>query len=242
MVVVGDGHSHSLPEVLGDSRFGGDVGESAIAIVAVQSIREVRVVIGVTIGAQLGSRATVRIFIHFPLAVVGDEEVKQAVIVVVDPHGRDGPHLFAVEKASAYAGLVRKVSEGAVPVVVQQLILADIYDVDVGPTVIVIVSDRHTHSIADAGDTCLFGHIRKCPVMVVVVQAIPILRGFFLKGWDGGAVYQQNVEIAVIVVIQQAHAGDHRFRLILVWSGAAVAHESQTRAMSDLFKDDWAVG
>ena len=124
----------------------------------------------------------------------------------------------------------------------QQLIFAHIYDVDVGPTVIVIVSDRHTHSIADASDTSLFGHIRKCPVMVVVVQAIPIFWALLLKRRNRSAVYQEDIQIAVIVVIRQAHAGDHRFRLILVWSGAAVAHESQTRAMSDLFKDDWAVG
>ena len=50
-----------------------------------------------TIGTQVEIVA-VRIFIDFPLAVVGDEEVKQAVIVVVDPGGRHGPHFFAIKK------------------------------------------------------------------------------------------------------------------------------------------------
>ena len=45
MVVVGDGHAHSLPEELGDSRFRGDIGKGAVAIVAVQGIREVCIIV-----------------------------------------------------------------------------------------------------------------------------------------------------------------------------------------------------
>src|ERR1035438_2950354 len=47
------------------------------------------------IGAQFGFRAAERVLVHFPLAVVGDEQVGEAVVIIVHPGGRDGPHLLA---------------------------------------------------------------------------------------------------------------------------------------------------
>ena len=59
-----------------------------------------------------------------------------------------------------------------------------------------------------------------------------------MKGWNGGAVHDENIEIAVIVIIKQRHAAYHRFRLIFVGRRAAVGDKSQTRALRDLFKND----
>jgi hypothetical protein len=148
-IVVGDGHAHSFARVLGDSSLGRDICERAIAIVAIESVREICIIVGVTIGPELGSWATVRIFVDFPLAVVRDEQVEQAIIVIVHP-GQHRPHLLAVEEASYNPSFVGDVGECAVPVVVQQLILSNVQDINVRKPVIVIISNRDTHAVADA--------------------------------------------------------------------------------------------
>src|SRR5437879_7191941 len=158
-IVVGDGDSHAFPEVLGDSSFYGNIGEGAVAVVAVQSIREIRIIVGMAICTQLGSRAAVWVLINLPLAVIRHEQVQQAVIVVIDPGCRHGPHLFAIEKASTRPGFVGNIGKGAVPVVVQQLIPSHVYDVDVGPAIIVIVANSYAHAIADTSHTCCLGYI-----------------------------------------------------------------------------------
>ena len=173
----------------------------------------VRVVVRMAIRAQFRLRAAKRVLVHFPLAVIGDEQVEQAVVVVVHPGGRNGPHLLAVEHASAHSRLVRDVGERAVPVVVEELVL---------PCV-----DARRYR---ASHRCrnrrwplpcrslrppprFFGYIGKGSIVIVVVQPIPILGAFFLQRRDGRAVYQVDVQIAVVVVVEQRHARPPWFRV-----------------------------
>jgi hypothetical protein len=80
-------------------------------LLAVESIRKIRIVVGMTIGMQFGSGTAIWVLVDFPLAVIPDEQVK-LVVVVVDPGGRHGPHLFAVK----IADLSRSESGGQEPV------------------------------------------------------------------------------------------------------------------------------
>ena len=76
--------------------------------------------------------------------------------------------------------------------------------------------------------------------MIVVIETVPVFRTLLLKRRNGGAVYYQDVEITVVVVVKQGHARDHRFWLILVGRGATVGDKRQTGTVRDLLKNDRA--
>src|SRR5207244_9913778 len=80
-IEVSDGHAHSFAEVLGDSGFLGNIGERAVAVVAVERVRDRLVPLGIAVFALL-ARHTNGILIHIPFHVVGNEKIQQAVVVV----------------------------------------------------------------------------------------------------------------------------------------------------------------
>src|SRR5208282_3630752 len=147
-IVVGNRHTHTLAEEFGDARFHGDVSKSPVAVVAVQRVGQVRVVVGMAIGAQVWIRAAVGVLVHIPLAVVGDKQVQEAIVVVVHPRRRYGPHLFAIEHATAHTRLVRNVGEYSVAIVVEELILPRVNHIDIWPAIVVVVTDGHAHAVA----------------------------------------------------------------------------------------------
>jgi len=61
---------------------------------------------------------------------------------------------------------------------VEELVLSRVDHVDIGPAIVVVVADRHAHAVAFARDAGFLRYIGKRPIVVVVVQAIPILRTF----------------------------------------------------------------
>src|ERR1035438_2690045 len=89
-----------------------------------------------------------RLMLGIPLAVVGDEEIQQAVVVVVEPARRDRPHLPALQHGAADARFRRYVAERAIAVVVEELIPVDVGEINVGPAVVIVVAHRHAHAVA----------------------------------------------------------------------------------------------
>ena len=171
------------------------------------------------IGAQLGIRAAERVLIHFPFAIVGDEQVQKPIVVVVHPGSRDGPHLLAIKNTAAHTRFVGDVGEGAIVVVVEQLVLTCVNHVDIGPPIVIVIPDSHAHAIAFAGHTCFFSHIGEGAIVVVVVQPIPVFGALFLERRDGGSVYHIDIQVAVVVVIEKSYSRHHGLRLILIRRG-----------------------
>jgi hypothetical protein len=64
------------------------------------------------------------------------------------------------------------------PIVVEELVLPGVDHVDIGPAIVVVVADRHAHAVAFARHAGFLGHVGEGPIVVVVVQAIPVLGAF----------------------------------------------------------------
>jgi hypothetical protein len=139
-----------------------------------------------------------------PLAVVGDEQIQQPVVVVIDPGGGYRPHFLAGVSAAAHAGLRRHIGKRAIAVVVEELVAVDVGDEDVGPAVVIIVADGNAHAVTGAGQPGLFGDVGERQVAVVVEQAVAELRAVLGEPGHGAAVDEVDIEQAVAVVIEQA--------------------------------------
>src|SRR5882724_7306904 len=74
--------------------------------------------------------------VNVKLHIARHEQIESSIVVVVAPGGACGP------TAQRHAGLFRDVCECAVAIVVIETILSEIRDVDVGPTVVVEVTER----------------------------------------------------------------------------------------------------
>src|SRR5208337_1589945 len=95
-VVVGKRDAHALAEVISNAGFFRHVSKSPIAIVAIERVVQGSVLLGMTVAAHSALHGAVRVFVRLPLAVIHDEQVKQPVVVVVEPTGGNRPHLLAV--------------------------------------------------------------------------------------------------------------------------------------------------
>ena len=78
--------------------------------------------------------------------------------------------------------------------------------------------------------------------MVVMEKTVVVFGRFFLQRWNCRAVDYENVQPAVIVVINQPDAGDHGLRLVLVGSWRTVRGEVQAGAARHVFKANGGVG
>jgi hypothetical protein len=105
-----------------------------------------------------------------------------------------------------HAGLFGYVGEGAVVVVVVEPVLSIIGDKDVGPAVVVVVGDGHAVPQRSLVTPALAATSVKVPSWLLRKRAawggvaLPVQRV------HGRAVHHINVEPAVVVVVDQAHA------------------------------------
>src|ERR1039457_7550886 len=121
MIVVGEGYAHSLAADLADACGRREVGERSIPVVVVKRVGKRGVILGMAVGAHIRTGPAKRVLVDLPLAVVRREQVQAAVAIVVEPAGRDRPHLLSVQHSPAHSGFVRNVGKGAVVVVMQKL-------------------------------------------------------------------------------------------------------------------------
>src|ERR1022692_1858635 len=87
---------------------------------------------------------------------------------------------------------------------------------DIRPSIVIVISNGDADAVALALDSGFLRNIRESSVMVIVEKAVPILGRLFLQRRDGRAVHEVNVQVAVIVVIEKGHPGEHRLGQVLV--------------------------
>jgi hypothetical protein len=124
---------------------------------------------------------------------------------------------------AAGAGGLGYIGEGAVAVVVVEIVATVCRDVEIFEAVVVVVADGDAHAVADAFESGLFGDILEGSIFLLMVEAIPVLRpGLLRYGALGcgvgerGTVDEDDVEQAVIVVVEGRDAGAHRLHEVLV--------------------------
>src|SRR5579864_8034827 len=74
------------------------------------------------------------------LHVTRNEQIQEAIVVVVAPRGTGGP------TTESDTGFLCDIGKGAVVVVVIEAVLAEIGDIEVSPTVIVVISHGHAEA------------------------------------------------------------------------------------------------
>src|SRR5690348_2208560 len=152
-----------------------------------------------------------------------------AIMVVINPSCTRAEFLWSPK--SCFLGHVR---EGAVAIIVKQMILAVGGDEDVVTAVVIIIADGYAHAIHFNGQARLLGHVRKCSVVIVAIEG---QRGV-LAAMAGpvSAVHKQNVFPAVAVVIEKSDAGAHGFGQPFVSEGAIIVDEMYSRSLGHIFE------
>src|SRR5205814_10036263 len=99
-------------------------------------------------------------------------------------------------------------------------------EVNVVPTVVIVIADGHAHAVHLNVEPGMRRDVGERSVAVVVVElhggALGFVAGKIL------AIYQQDVGIAVIVVVNEGAARSHRFQQVLLSNSARVEVEADS--------------
>src|SRR6266849_3117468 len=127
---------------------------------------------------------------------------ESAVAVVVHESAAGAPGFAAAGDVCFFAD----VGEGAVSIVVIENVLAVVGDVEIVEAVVVIVPDAHALAPAGVSQASLFGDVGECAVVIVAVE---MAGGRFAGGqaFQFRTVHNENIGPAVIVIIEDGHAG-----------------------------------
>ncbi len=142
--------------------------------------------------------------------VSGNKQIQPPIAVVVAPRCSGRP------VAKLHAGLLRNVGKRSVVIVVVQPILAPVGNKNIRPAIVVVVGHRCANTPAVVGYTGFGCYVGKCSVVIVVEERCVRRCLFAVERIEGGAVDDVNIEPAVVVVIDQAHAGAIGFNDVLL--------------------------
>ena len=117
------------------------------------------------------------------------------------------------------------IGEGAVAVVVIQRVAIDAGDKDVFISVVVVIADGDADVVAGSGQAGFFGDVGEVALAVVFEEAVVVLRRILLQSLDVGAVGEEDVELAVVVVVEDSHAAGHGFGRVALGRLIAVEPE-----------------
>jgi hypothetical protein len=93
-----------------------------------------------------------------PVAVIRHQEIEMAVIVVIDPCGRDRPQLFPSRAMTTYTSGFRHIGKSTVAIIAVQGVAVNTED-----------AHSYPHLVAVALNAGFRGDIRKGPVAVVAI-------------------------------------------------------------------------
>jgi hypothetical protein len=119
---------------------------------------------------------------------------------------------------------------------VEQLVARNVGDEHIGPSVIVVITDRHSHSIPGTGNAGFLGDVGKAAVLVVMKQAIPIGRRFFAERGNRRAADQIDVQVPIAVIVEQGNSTGHGLDLVLVWGWRVFRYKVQSALRRNLLK------
>ena len=127
--------------------------------------------------------------------------------------------------------------ERSVAVVVKQVTLTQSSNEYIVVPVVVVVAGGDTQTKHGNGQPCPAGHVAEGSVLIVVVE---LGRSRAHLGVPGPVftVDQQNVGIAVIVVIDEGAAGAHGFRQVFFSEGGIVVGEANASLGGDVTERD----
>ena len=144
-----------------------------------------------------------REIVQVEIDVVRNEQIDEAVVVVVAEGQSRSPALVAVE-----TGFLRHVRKRPVVVVVVEHDSAEAAYGEVGPAIVVEVANGHAHRPAGIADACLVGDVRKGAIVIVVIERAARSRPGLVHR-DAGRVGEVQVRISVVVVVDDRDSAAH---------------------------------
>ena len=139
------------------------------------------------------------------------------------PTDQSGPYFGS--SSLSEPGFRGHVGEGAVAVVVVERVAMNAADEDVLVAVVVVVANGHAGIVAGAREARFLGDVLEGAVAVVVKQAVGVFRRSLLKGLDIGAVGEEDIQLAVVVVVEDGDAAGHRLGRVALRGFAAIQRE-----------------
>jgi len=176
------------------------------------------------------------------IQVVHDNKIEQAIVVVIEPSCGDRPRFSEVGNHTGDSRFLGHVCEGAVTIVVQELVVVDAGNVKIDEAIIVIVAGGHSHGVADALQASFLGYIGEGGIPVVAEEPVGITGIALLKRRDGRAIGKENVQQAVIVVVEDSNAAGHRFKRVPLRTDAVLELELDLRLFDDVLELDRRCG
>src|SRR5258708_21339558 len=85
-------------------------------------------------------------------------------------------------------------------------VLAVVSDIQIRPSVVIIVADTDALAPAGAKQSCFCGDVRKGPVMIVMVKVV-CGRACGGKALPRGSVYHEKIRPALLVVVEDSRPG-----------------------------------
>ena len=221
VVVVGGSGAESRPELPPHPGLERHVRERPVAEIAVQPVRLSRTHLRRAVVRRSGRRIALPVRFLGVVQVVPDEQIEPAVAVVVEEGGGNAP------PGTGGAGLGRDVGERPVPLVPVHLVGPEPRQVEVDRAVVVVVAGGHAHAVAARGDARLVRHVPEPqPALpagprLEIVAIQPVARRLprgrrqeWIAVPEPSALHQVDVEVAVVVVVEQAHPGAHHLGLV----------------------------
>src|SRR5690242_4379838 len=203
---IGHGDAHAFAEHLWEPVLGCYVCERTITIVVKELHRLGTIHVGMAItGAN-------RVGAGLPVAIVGNEKVEVAVVVVVDPRCGNGPIFF--ERRKVEAGFSRDVGKRAIAIVAIKLVAMDAGDEQILVAIVVVIAYGDTYTKSFSGETSLCGDIAESAVAIVAVETIPEFLSSFSERRKRGAINAEKIGPTVTVKIDDAEAARQRLDLV----------------------------
>ena len=196
-------------------RFLGDVGERAVAVVAVENVFTTLQTRGAAgyLDTFIGTacRFGERCGLDVEVDVVRNEEIEMTIAVVVEKGTAGVPACFRLEQA-CFSG---DIGEGAVTIVTVEDVLAVVANKEIVPTVVVVVADTAALAPAAVGKAGFGGDVGERAVPVVLEE----MRDGFLalrKSLDAGTVDEEDVDPVVVIVVEEGYSATRGFKQISV--------------------------
>src|SRR5260370_24334297 len=212
-VVVRERGAQGASLLCGDAGRLADILESSITPVAIENAGGWRKLGWRTVGMPVPATNLVMVRIQFHVS--SDEEIKMAVVIVIQKARGNRP------AAGGYSSSLGYIRESAVAIVVVQDIFAVAGDVEIGETVIVIVAHGDAHAVvavAGGGKARGLSNVRETAIAILAVQAVPVTRiatvklfRYFQRIGDLAAIYKEYVEETIVVIVEQRRAARHSF-------------------------------
>ncbi len=185
-------------------------------------------------GAAVAAPGEAPVDLGRPGEVVADEQVQVAVAVGVEEGGAGRPVLVGPR----HSGRRRHVLEAAAPIV-EQVVRSDGGDVEVGPAVAVVVAHRHALPVDREVEAGGRGHVMEPAGAVVGEQRQARSRSRSrplrpLVPRPVGGAHEQQVGVAVPVVVEDRHPAAHGLGQELLAVGAVVVDEGDARGRGDV--------